>query len=252
VPLQFDGPWIPVAWAAEALGLWYIGLKSKSTGTLVASFLIFVVSIATLPVVNFMHSFFDPVTNRYQFALFFNKPFLSGAFVMAALFAAAYLARKFAPGPGGFHVVGGRILSVAAAIGLLILLSVDVDHSFSTSYSNQQSEAVRLYEQNPELAGTLPPIEYFGDESRFILSGLWALYSMALISIGFYRKNTPIRILAMVIFGCTIIKVAWDSFVYLDGFFRIASLLGLGVVLFIVSYLYQKYKGIFDESATAS
>lgn len=252
VPLQFDGPWIPVAWAAEALGLWYIGLKSKSTGTLVASFLIFVVSITTLPVVNFMHSFFDPVTNRYQFALFFNKPFLSGAFVMAALFAAAYLARKFAPGPGGFHVVGGRILSVAAAIGLLILLSVDVDHSFSTSYANQQSEAVRLYEQNPELAGTLPPIEYFGDESRFILSGLWALYSMALISIGFYRKNTPIRILAMVIFGCTIIKVAWDSFVYLDGFFRIASLLGLGVVLFIVSYLYQKYKGIFDESATAS
>ncbi len=251
VPLQFDGPWIPVAWAAEALGLWYLGLKSKSTGTLIAAFLVFVVSLVTLPVVNYMHSFFDPATNRYEFTLFLNKPFLAGAFVMGALFAAAYLARRFAPTSRGFHFVAGRILSVAAAIGLLILLSVDVDHSFSTRHANQQSEAARIYEQNPELAGTLAPIEYYGNESRFVLSGLWALYSMALISVGFYRKNTPLRILAMVIFGCTIIKVAWDSFVYLDGFFRIASLLGLGVVLFIVSYLYQKYKGIFDESAAA-
>jgi uncharacterized membrane protein len=45
---------------------------------------------------------------------------------------------------------------------------------------------------------------------------------------------------ALALFGVTIFKVFVNDMALLDGFYRIASSIALGVVLLVVSFLYQR------------
>ena len=71
---------------------------------------------------------------------------------------------------------------------------------------------------------------------------MWALYSFILVGIGITRKFRAIRIMALVVFIITIVKVfVFDTF-EIAQIWRIMSFIGLGVVLVITSFLYQKHK----------
>ena len=79
---------------------------------------------------------------------------------------------------------------------------------------------------------------------QMILSSSWLLVSMILIILGIWKRDQIIRITAIIIFGVAILKIFLYDLSFLDTLYRIFSFIGLGIILLIASYLYQKYKKI--------
>src|SRR5882672_5329118 len=64
--------------------------------------------------------------------------------------------------------------------------------------------------------------------------------AFALILTGVKRQSALLRWQALILFGLAVAKVFLYDISYLDRFYRIVSLLILGVLLLVVSFLYQK------------
>ncbi len=79
-------------------------------------------------------------------------------------------------------------------------------------------------------------------------TALWGLYSFILIAVGMIKKNKIMRISAIALFGITLIKLmTFDTWDLSTGYKVIAYML-LGVILLVVAFLYQKFKGfIFGD-----
>ena len=77
---------------------------------------------------------------------------------------------------------------------------------------------------------------------QMVLSSSWLLFSIILLIIGIWRRNQIIRITAITIFGIAILKIFLYDLSFLETLYRIFSFIGLGIILLISSYLYQKYK----------
>ncbi|HNQ00377.1 MAG TPA: DUF2339 domain-containing protein, partial [Bacteroidia bacterium] len=86
------------------------------------------------------------------------------------------------------------------------------------------------------------------NQQQLSISFTWLAYSMLLMVIGIYRKRLNVRVLSIVLFGLTIAKVFFYDLSYLDTLHRIISFIGLGVILILVSYLYQRYKDVIGIS----
>jgi uncharacterized membrane protein len=66
--------------------------------------------------------------------------------------------------------------------------------------------------------------------------------------LGIWKRARILRVVAMVLFGITILKIFIYDLSFLETLYRIFSFIGLGVILLAVSYLYQRYKSIIlDE-----
>lgn len=76
------------------------------------------------------------------------------------------------------------------------------------------------------------------------LSGVWLLFSIAVMAFGIWRRSRAIRLMAMVLFGATILKIFIYDLSFLDTLYRIFSFVALGLILLAVSYLYQRYRAI--------
>jgi uncharacterized membrane protein len=89
------------------------------------------------------------------------------------------------------------------------------------------------------------------NQQQLSLSGIWMLYSIALMAAGIMRHNRGIRIASISIFGFTIAKIFFFDLSFLETLYRIFSFIGLGIILLAVSYAYQKYKSIILETEKA-
>lgn len=77
---------------------------------------------------------------------------------------------------------------------------------------------------------------------------LWGVYSMVLIAYGILRKHKTMRIIAITLFGITILKLASDAMNMTMGY-RLVVFITIGVILLLVSFMYQKFKPLLmDES----
>ncbi len=89
------------------------------------------------------------------------------------------------------------------------------------------------------------------------LSAIWLVYSISLMGLGIWRRLRSLRVIAIVLFGVTILKIFIYDLSFLETLYRIFSFIGLGVVLLLVSYLYQHYKEVIlqkepkEEETTA-
>jgi uncharacterized membrane protein len=84
---------------------------------------------------------------------------------------------------------------------------------------------------------------------HLLLSGSWLLYSIILLILGFWRRITRLRIIAIFLLGVSILKIFIYDLSFLETLYRIFSFIGLGLILLIASYLYQRYKAvIFGET----
>ncbi len=80
------------------------------------------------------------------------------------------------------------------------------------------------------------------DMQQLSLSGVWILYSAALMTLGIWRSMRGIRIAAFGLFGFTILKIFLYDLSFLDTIYRILSFLVLGIVLLGVSFAYQRFR----------
>ena len=83
------------------------------------------------------------------------------------------------------------------------------------------------------------------------LSSIWLLFSIVLMVLGFSRRDRAFRMQAIGLFGIAILKIFLYDLSFLERLYRIFSFVGLGVILLLVSYLYQRYKEIILSPSRA-
>lgn len=80
------------------------------------------------------------------------------------------------------------------------------------------------------------------------LSILWGVYSFLLIAFGIWKNKQYLRIGGMGLFGITLLKLFLYDIAHLNTISKTILFVSLGVLLLIVSFLYNKYKNqITDE-----
>jgi uncharacterized membrane protein len=80
------------------------------------------------------------------------------------------------------------------------------------------------------------------------LSILWGIYSLALIAYGIWKNNKKLRLTAIALFAITLLKLFFYDISHLNTIAKTIVFVSLGILLLIISFLYNKYKHlIFDE-----
>lgn len=80
------------------------------------------------------------------------------------------------------------------------------------------------------------------ENNKLGLSILWGSYSLILISYGIWKSKKHLRILAIVLFGITLLKLFFYDIVHLNTIRKTIVFVSLGILLLIISFLYNKYK----------
>lgn len=78
------------------------------------------------------------------------------------------------------------------------------------------------------------------------LSILWGVYALLMIVIGIWKKKKHLRIGAIALFAATLLKLFFYDISYLDTISKTIVFVSLGVLLLIISFLYNKYKNIIS------
>ncbi len=88
------------------------------------------------------------------------------------------------------------------------------------------------------------------DSYKLGLSILWGIYSVFLIAVGIVKRKAHLRIGAIVLFAVTLVKLFFYDIADLDTISKTVIFLTLGILLLIISFLYNKYKDlIFEKGA---
>lgn len=73
----------------------------------------------------------------------------------------------------------------------------------------------------------------------------WIFYAILIVIVGLWRKIATLRWGAIGLFGISICKIFVYDLAFLETLYRIILFIGLGIVLLLVSYVYQRYKHLF-------
>jgi uncharacterized membrane protein len=79
--------------------------------------------------------------------------------------------------------------------------------------------------------------------SSLVISVLWGLYSLILFVAGITKENIPARTAGFIMAALTILKVFFYDFSSLETAHRVLSFIVLGIILLIISFIYQKKIG---------
>lgn len=79
------------------------------------------------------------------------------------------------------------------------------------------------------------------------LSILWGVYALFLIVLGIWKKKKNLRIGAIILFGVTLVKLFVYDISHLNTISKTIVFVSLGVLLLIISFLYNKYKHIIAD-----
>ncbi|MCL5281143.1 MAG: DUF2339 domain-containing protein [Planctomycetes bacterium] len=167
-----------------------------------------------------------PRFHEQPFPVFANAGFLRSLILVAALFAAAWLARRD----------GQKLLEELPVAPLLALFGILMLWLLMT-------QDIWVHFQLGGRANWRPSAQMY-------ISVLWALYASALMVIGLRWRRRSVRYLGLGIFVLLLAKIFVVDTRTLDVTYRIAGFLATGLALVGVSYLYQYLKkmGFFDPA----
>ncbi|MFK8045994.1 MAG: DUF2339 domain-containing protein [Crocinitomicaceae bacterium] len=77
---------------------------------------------------------------------------------------------------------------------------------------------------------------------KLSLSILWGVYSLFLVSIGIWKEQSYLRIMGISLFTVTLIKLFMYDIAHLTTISKTIVFVALGILLLIVSFLYNKFK----------
>ena len=78
------------------------------------------------------------------------------------------------------------------------------------------------------------------DAEQYCYSSAWLIFGIALLAVGFVLRSQPARMLALGVITLTIAKVFIVDTASISGIYRALSVIGLGVVLLGIGFLYQR------------
>ena len=80
------------------------------------------------------------------------------------------------------------------------------------------------------------------------LSILWGSYALIMVALGIWKRKKHLRIAAIALFAITLVKLFFYDIGHLSTIARTVVLVSLGVLLLVISFLYNKYtEQISDE-----
>lgn len=88
------------------------------------------------------------------------------------------------------------------------------------------------------------------DSYKLGLSILWGVYALFLIGLGIAQRKAYLRVAAIVLFAITLIKLFFYDIAHLNTISKTVVLLALGGLLLIISFLYNKFRGVIGETPT--
>ena len=80
--------------------------------------------------------------------------------------------------------------------------------------------------------------------SKLGLTIIWGIYALLIISFGIWKRKKHLRIAAIVFFGITLAKLFLYDLANLNTISKTIVLVALGILLLIISFLYNKYKDV--------
>ena len=205
--LQFDGPAVTIGWAAEGAALIALGLHERRDWMRAGGAVLLAIAVVRTLVLL-------AATAPANHVVIFNPRAATAGTVIALAYAVAWLHRP--------RAAGGRNASADAAILAAHFVSV----VFLTS-EIRAFFAVRGGAFTREMTTSVA----------------WAAYATVLIVTGLFRRYAPIRYFGIALFGITIVKVFFADLAQLQRIYRVLSIMGLGVLLLLTSYLYQRMRG---------
>ena len=233
VPVQLDGLWIAPAWAVEGAALVWLSFFTRMPQLRLFGVAAFVVALGWLLIseVPFEFGFdyyYDPYSGSDEHWPFLNLRLLSHAMIIAATCVAAFLwwrGREDYAYDG--EVLAPVIFLATANILTLWALSVQVIDAFYIAADNN-----------------LVSGHIVNNAISLSLSGLWALYAAILIVLGIVRRDRWLRLGGLALLAIPILKLfLYDAF-QLDQGFRVAAFIGLGALLVVGGFLYQRYSRV--------
>lgn len=87
----------------------------------------------------------------------------------------------------------------------------------------------------------------FSQSYKLGLSILWGVYALLLIVFGIWKKKKHLRIGAIGLFAATLIKLFFYDISHLDTIAKTIVFVSLGILLLLISFLYNKYKHLISE-----
>ncbi|MGH9174474.1 MAG: DUF2339 domain-containing protein, partial [Vicinamibacterales bacterium] len=207
VAVQFDGPAVVIGWAAEGAAAVWIGLRVLSVPFQYGGLVLWGFAVLKLS-----EGYFDTPAN---FVAILNVRSLSTFFLIALAYAMAWMFER------DESAQGSRIraaLHVAASFLSLMWITAEI-----RSYWDMRDETPQafLYEQ-------------------MVLSLAWGAYGAALIAVGMRWRYPVARYIGITVIAVTVLKVFFYDLWELGGIYRVIGFIGFGVLLVLVSYLYQK------------
>ena len=113
-------------------------------------------------------------------------------------------------------------------IFLFVLITVEINDGFRLLMDKDQQSIHQLL-----------------NLKQLSFSFAWIIYAILIVVVGLWRKIPTLRWVAMGLFGVSIFKIFFYDLAFLETLYRIVLFLGLGIVLLLVSYVYQRYKHLF-------
>ena len=204
IALEFDGAAVTIGWAVEALAITALAARLQRQWLRVAGVALFAIA------------FVRSVALLAQPPIVGEAPLFNGRAACAlVVIAVAYaMARLHAPLSDPRRGVLRATMILGAQVVTLLWLTSEI----------------RGYWSVPQASLT----------RELMLSITWGAYATALVVIGLRRRFAPLRIFAMVVLALTIVKVFTVDLAQLQRVYRVVSMLALGVLLLLTSYLYQR------------
>jgi uncharacterized membrane protein len=209
IPIRLEGKWITITWAVEGAVLLWSGLRAREQFLRGAGFLLFgVVALRLL--------LFPIVAERFLW----NPRFATFAVAVACFVLTLVFARRRPERVSDAERGLFAVLAVAVNVFALWALSFEVFEAFGRMRPRMGLDT--------DLA------------QQLALSLLWTVYATGLILLGVRREAVSLRWQALALFGLVVGKVFLYDLSFLERVYRIISFVVLGVVLLVVSFLYQR------------
>lgn len=211
--VQLGGPFAVVAWASEAVAVLWIASKSDRPWLRAGGWVLLGIAV-------FRWLQPDIRDTTTSFVVLANARALTGLALVAAFYLAAWLANRAGAPPSATaprREQERAALVIGASVVTLAVLSMEIV-SFWTLRGTAADEVAR----------------------EMMLSASWVIYAALLVLAGMRTKYFPIRYFAMALFGVSLVKIFLFDLARVGGIYRVIGFLVVGVILVLVSFLYQR------------
>ncbi len=140
------------------------------------------------------------------------------AYLLPALLAAVLAAGRFE-----LPDRAREALRIGAGVLVFVYLTLETRRSF-------QGGMIALGSERPASSAEV-----------YAYSAVWIVYALALLAVGILRNSSVLRYASLTVLIVTVAKVFLYDMSDLTGLYRVASFLGLGLVLIGIGYIYRRF-----------